>query len=146
MDGAFKRFRSPVENYKSAKSWHFTETKRNTTWSFFMFVMAAINLGDFINHPSVPHRPSLSSFDAAQVSLILEIFYLYLFCNLILRSTPGSPCIPCLHLSENGTRTAGEGVTSAWVELGRSKAQQHRLLSRWKGAPLGWSGAGGGEE
>lgn len=119
MDGAFKRFRSPVKNYKSAKSWHFAETNRNTTRSFFMFVVAAINLGDFINHPSVPHRPSLSSFDAAQVSL--GDFYLYLFCNLILRSTSGIPCIPCQHLSENGTLNHRGGHHGSLSGIGKNQ-------------------------
>lgn len=107
--------------------------KRITKRSFLMFVLPAINLGDFINHPCPP-LSTLPPF-SPQCSPDLTD---QLFGSHTLRSTSGIRCVPCQHLSEPPRRA------SCWSELNSEEAGgRSRGCSRWwRGALHGWSGIG----
>lgn len=114
MDGAFKRFRSPVEKCKSAKS---SGPKRQENHKEVIphVCLTCNQSGQLYQSPVSPtvHPPTPPPRLSLQCSPDLTD---YLFGSHTLRSTSGIRCVPCQHLSEPPRRA------SCWSELNSEEA------------------------
>lgn len=104
-------------NVQSPRS---SDTTRSSKRSSLTPVLSAINLSDFISHFSFPKRPSSSSFDAAQILLLLEIITGVIWFEDPPLGLPTSYVNICLRVQRWAKEKA---ITLAWTEWQRNRGQ-----------------------
>lgn len=123
----------------NVQSPHSSDARRLAPRSFFLLVLPAINLRWLHQSSRFPQTPEIIFL---QRSPYLNTFKDYLLCNLILRSTSGTPHMPC-HQCES-TALSCRGGHHAIVELQRARGQQQVAQELERNPPWtewNWRGA-----
>lgn len=111
----------------NVQSLHSSDTKRIAMRSSLTPVLPAIDLGDFIRHPGFPKRPSPSSFDAAQIWLLLEIITGVIWFEDPPLGLPTWHVNICLRAQRWAKE---ESVTLAWTAWNRGQQQVAQEVER----------------